>query len=222
MADPQPKYRKIRDLVYRDTIRASVRRLPSEREICQRYQVSRITARKALDSLAEEGLACREVGRGTFLTGCRGKAVVKIYLCNAPEEFRHFFACEGALFEQERPGVSIVLEECPPQEAVRRSLQHGGGGVLGTTHFGYLQGLGVLCPLEERESFPEAVSGMYGNWTEWTTDLQGRRHCYSLPLMVSPEVFAFNREFAKELGLSARGPESWAEVLEWGRAAQHL
>lgn len=39
--------------------------LPSESELMQRYSVSRITARRALDELAYEGLVTRSRGRGT-------------------------------------------------------------------------------------------------------------------------------------------------------------
>ncbi len=217
----QPKYLVVRDAVYREAVRTASTHLPSEREICERYGVSRITARKALDSLAGEGLAFREVGRGSFLTGSRGRTAVTVYLANAPEEFAEYFRREAELFGEEHPGVRILIERCGALEAVRRSLAVGGGGVLGTTHFGYLQSLGVLRPLEEEEGFPEAASTVYGNWTEWYAGGR-RRHCYSLPLMVSPEVFAFNREYARELGLSPRGPESWEEVLEWGRAGASL
>lgn len=42
-------------------------RLPSEKEISEQYQVSRITSKKALEMLAEEGTVIRMPGRGTFL-----------------------------------------------------------------------------------------------------------------------------------------------------------
>jgi len=41
--------------------------LPSESELIEQYQVSRITARKALESLVNENLIYRERGRGTFV-----------------------------------------------------------------------------------------------------------------------------------------------------------
>ncbi|MDF2811975.1 MAG: hypothetical protein K0S56_3006 [Microvirga sp.] len=39
--------------------------LPSEAELMERYRVSRITARRALDELSDEGLVARARGRGT-------------------------------------------------------------------------------------------------------------------------------------------------------------
>jgi DNA-binding GntR family transcriptional regulator len=41
--------------------------IPSEREICETYRVSRITARQAILDLVNDGLLYREGGRGTFV-----------------------------------------------------------------------------------------------------------------------------------------------------------
>ncbi len=43
--------------------------IPPESELTARFKVSRVTARKALDLLVEEGLIVRRQGKGTFVTG---------------------------------------------------------------------------------------------------------------------------------------------------------
>ncbi|MCG8514746.1 MAG: GntR family transcriptional regulator [Halanaerobiales bacterium] len=54
---------KIKENVYRPDDK-----IPSERELCEIYSVSRTTIRKAIDELQAEGILCRKSGKGTFVT----------------------------------------------------------------------------------------------------------------------------------------------------------
>lgn len=67
----KPLYQQLRD-VLEEQIRNGVfkvgERLPSEKELCSMYNVSRITVRQALAELTREDLIYRSHGKGTFVT----------------------------------------------------------------------------------------------------------------------------------------------------------
>ena len=68
---PVPLYIQIKDLLQKQIENGAYAigaRLPSERELAQRFNVSRMTARQALQSLAQEGLTSSRVGKGTFVS----------------------------------------------------------------------------------------------------------------------------------------------------------
>ncbi len=64
--------KEILDSIQNDVYKAG-EQLPSEAEIAQQYQVSRITAKRALDDLVNQGWAYRQQGKGTFVSQARIK-----------------------------------------------------------------------------------------------------------------------------------------------------
>ncbi len=68
---PTPLYHQLKSILeakIRSEEFKKEERLPSESELCQQFNVSRITVRQALSELLKHGLIYRERGRGTFVT----------------------------------------------------------------------------------------------------------------------------------------------------------
>ncbi|WP_343616493.1 GntR family transcriptional regulator [Novosphingobium sp.] len=67
-----PRYIRLQNLI-RDAVKEQRlgvgQALPSERELCDSYGLSRVTIRKAIDGLVEDGLLERRQGAGTFVMG---------------------------------------------------------------------------------------------------------------------------------------------------------
>lgn len=98
-------------------------RLPSEHELCARYQVSRSTVRQALNELLQAGVVYKEHGRGTFVARARpfrdvsaleglseALAVQGHHVSNRLQSFRKFKA-DAFLAEQMDVAEGTALAE---------------------------------------------------------------------------------------------------------------
>lgn len=68
----EPMHRQLAERIAADIASGAVKpfeRLPSEAELCERYKVSRVTVRQAIDSLVKNKIAIRKQGKGTFVAG---------------------------------------------------------------------------------------------------------------------------------------------------------
>ena len=68
---PTPIYLQLKELLrsqIEQGLYISHQKLPSERDLCQHYNLSRMTARRALQELIDEGLAYTRVGKGTYVS----------------------------------------------------------------------------------------------------------------------------------------------------------
>ncbi len=87
--------------------------LPTEAELAQEYQVSRITAKRALDELVHQGRAFRQQGRGTFVAQSRIRDITG---------FGSF--SEDMRSRGRTPGAKLLeFKELDPATEIRMQLQ---------------------------------------------------------------------------------------------------
>jgi GntR family transcriptional regulator len=101
-------------------------KLPSEREFCETFGISRITVRKALDSLAVEGLVRTNKGIGTFVS--EKKYPEK--WASFPIGFTDSLASQGYRIETQ----VLALETIPPTEKISEELGLARGSLVVHLH----------------------------------------------------------------------------------------
>lgn len=68
--NPSPLYEQLKNIIAEQITKGELepdQQIPSERELCEAYGVSRITVRQAIAAAVNEGLLYRTHGRGTFV-----------------------------------------------------------------------------------------------------------------------------------------------------------
>ncbi len=66
-------------------------KIPTEHQLCQEYQLSRITVRQALESLANDGYIVRQQGRGTFVSSPKIDTKLSTFYSFSQELQKHGF-----------------------------------------------------------------------------------------------------------------------------------
>ena len=106
---PLPRYFQLKEIM-RERIRSGEWKpgelIPSERELSEKYGISRMTARQAITELVNEGLFYREQGKGTFVSQ-RKITQQLIHLTGFTEDIR----ARG-----QRPGTKVLSATMQPAD----------------------------------------------------------------------------------------------------------
>ena len=154
LSSPVPKYYQLKEII-REKIEAEEleegQLVPSERELCERYGISRMTARQAIIELVNEGALYREQGRGTFVAGKKFQQEgARLSSFTQDMKDRGMTASStvlGVEVEEAGPVVARMLGIVPGERIVRIERVRDANGepmALETSHLLYDAAEGVL------------------------------------------------------------------------------
>ncbi len=98
--NPVPLYYQLKELI-QEMIENDIYKpgeiIPPERELCKKYGISRMTARRAVMALVNEGVLFREQGKGTFVS--------------KPKKKHNIFQLKGFTEQMEEKGLKTSTKE---------------------------------------------------------------------------------------------------------------
>ena len=116
-ASAVPLYEQLHDIIRHWIDTGHIKengQLPSDLELAEQFQVSRITVRKAFTLLVEEGIVVRKSGKGTFVSPSKIS-----YTADSTTSFSKLMREYG----QETFNRILELRVCEPEEEIRQMLQ---------------------------------------------------------------------------------------------------
>ncbi len=208
-SSPIPLYHQLRGVLQRQIERGELRigdRLPNEDFIAARYEVSKITVREALKTLAAAGYVRREQGRGTFVTNPRVVQGPRKLTCFSDEmELRGLTASSRVLAAEVIPADLDLANKLAihPRASVFRlkRIRLADGEIMGvqTAHLALERVPGITAIDFGAASLYETLESRFGLKPAHARET----HC----------AIALNRGDAHQLGLQPGAPALSAERL---------
>jgi len=161
---PTPLYYQLKDILKSKILSQDVKeneRLPSETELCEQYNVSRVTVRQALAELMKAGLIYRDRGKGTFVT--EGAGLKRPVLKGSIEDL--IAAAKGTRVkilsyqEMSPPPTIVTIPQLSKQAKVFQveMIRSSSKGPMGYSLLYFPPGLGRQVSVSELRETPEMI-----------------------------------------------------------------
>jgi ABC-type glycerol-3-phosphate transport system substrate-binding protein len=222
-----PLYRQLKEILeerIREGEFRAGKRLPTEKELCQEFGVSRITVRQALSELINEGLLFRRQGSGTFVSYHPPLRVKPLRVIVPEERWIPPLRKAVKLYNEGRQGEEVRLEV----QILGRPQLH--SKIVSAVGEGKAPDLALIDWVWMTEfadlQYIEPLEGLDKEWAEsYKADLlplfvksnSYRGHLYGIQIEASVAVIWYRKEILAAEGLLP--PQSWDELIA---VAQHL
>jgi ABC-type glycerol-3-phosphate transport system substrate-binding protein len=223
---PIPAYYQLKQLLKEQIQQGRLKpgdQIPTEAELCARYQLSRTPVRQALLDLTAEGLLVRMPGRGTFVRQPAepAESALTLRAIVSDERWRDLLDHAAALWNRANPAAPIRLEiTLMPLRDLRSALitavGHGEApdiSFLDSVWVAEFASRHYLCALPEGAS-AQAIDGD----AFFPALMAANRYAgalYGLPISTNVSVLWYRRDWFAAEGLAP--PATWAELLAAGQ-----
>lgn len=206
-------------------------KLPTGKELCKMFSVSRITIAAVFEHLRDAGLI-RSVRRaGTFvcyepedeyfrpeLPYRKKTEIIHSLLLPTPAGL-HIMELIANIFMQNNPEISIRFRELRPTGSKDIYWELRKSGDLPTCGEFFWHALyakyNMLCPLENLPGFQNLLNSLYTQFVYKTENSRSENHIHALPLFLGVPIFmTLNLDICRKAELEPRIPRKWTTLLK--------
>ena len=197
-------------------------RLPSERDLCEYYSVSKVTVRRAISELVHTGMLHTVQGKGTFVAnGGQRKPrsphpdAIRFVTSEQIVERGIMRQVLGAFAEQ-NPGYRVEPVVLALNRLIQEFLNGGRADLLAVDaqELPMLISKGVLLDLTEFAARDLDLEAYYPRPFQFGCMAS---RAYAFPVTFSPVVMVYNREHFREAGLDYPQAWDWTTFLDYAR-----
>lgn len=229
---PIPAYYQLKQLIKKQIQAGDLQpgdRLPTEAELCERYNLSRTPVRQALQELVFEGLLIRTPGRGTFvaqpLTKSAASATTTLRVVLSDERWREPLDRAAELWNRDHPNAPIDLDFTLLPLGELRAYLVAAVGRGEAPDISLLDSVWVAEFAERHYLLPptevDPAWGSVGGQSFFPALLAANRYTstpYAVPISADVSVIWYRRDWLAAEGLTP--PATWDELLTVGRHFQ--